>query len=158
MSARAMLLSFQVHLDHLRILPKGRFRFSRSGVGPEILHFKQSPKWCPCCLFTDLTLGSKDLEQWFSNYSVFCWALNGSETSSNMREVGERGGPLIPTNRSQTPEGCPWIQLILFSDAYSSRDSIRFHKIEGSVLHDCPLGATSDTSHKPRLLLVILTD
>lgn len=43
MSARAMLLSFQVHLDHLRILPKGRFRFSRSGVGPEILHSHRLP-------------------------------------------------------------------------------------------------------------------
>lgn len=39
---------FSVHTNHPGTLLKFRFWFSSSGVGSEILHFEQSPRWCRC--------------------------------------------------------------------------------------------------------------
>ena len=36
------------HTNHLGILLKCRFCFSRFGVAPKILHFLKAPQWCPC--------------------------------------------------------------------------------------------------------------
>ena len=39
------LLNFTVYLHHLGILAKYTFWFCRTGVGNDILHFSQAPRW-----------------------------------------------------------------------------------------------------------------
>lgn len=46
----------KVHTNHLGNLIKCRFRFSRPGVGSEILYFLQGPRWCWGCWSKDLPL------------------------------------------------------------------------------------------------------
>lgn len=38
--------NFNVHKNHLGSLLNCRFKYNRSEVGPESLHFKQVPRWC----------------------------------------------------------------------------------------------------------------
>lgn len=53
-------LKFHVHTNHLGLLSKCRFRFGRSSVGPEILHFTKHPRFADA-FGLGLQLGSKSL-------------------------------------------------------------------------------------------------
>ena len=55
------LLACEMSTNHLVILLKCRFWSSWSGVGTEILHLLEAPRWCWCCWLENCTFSNKTL-------------------------------------------------------------------------------------------------
>lgn len=70
---RALLSKCNMFVNHLWILLKGKSRFSRSRVEPELLHFQKSLRWCWCYWSMGLTMSIKCIED--HNSTEILWFL-----------------------------------------------------------------------------------
>lgn len=80
MRSKAGLPNSEEPLNHQGISLKCRFRFSRSGMRPKILHFSQAPTWCWWWWSKDHTLIARFWQQLNINYRhvntlISAWTL-----------------------------------------------------------------------------------
>lgn len=87
--------------NHLGISYKGRSRFCRSGMEPDVLLFQQAPSLCLCCWSMDYTMGIKCIED--HTNSEILWSLCVMTT-------------LFPPLSLHTV-GQDWPQISAFSDS-----------------------------------------
>lgn len=76
--------NFNVHSDYLRILLTYRLWSVRSGVNPEVLHFKKVSRCCRCCWPKNHTSRNKDVEHGWRCVLEPAWT--SSKELSNFQE------------------------------------------------------------------------